>query len=55
MIEQAVKQNELDPDQFLRENLDDELAAALEDDSPQNQSEEKNMMKNASWKISSAR
>lgn len=40
-IEQAVKQDELDPDQYLQENMEEELSSALEGDSPLTHSEER--------------
>ena len=30
MLEEAIKQNDLDPDQYLRDNLDEELSTALD-------------------------
>ena len=40
LIEQAIKQDELDPDQFLQANMDEELSTALESSSPLKPSEE---------------
>ncbi len=40
-IEQAVKQDEIDADRFLQENMDEELAAALEGDSLLTQTEDR--------------